>query len=68
MPENCCKSLFRVKDGVFTFGRFYSKMTKNAWKLFIFCDFPETAKNYFIKMNAFRGFSAKFNESEPVFE
>jgi hypothetical protein len=43
-------------------------MAENARKPFIFCDFPETAKNYFIKMNGFRGFSAKVDESGPVFE
>jgi len=42
-------------------------MPGNARKPFIFCDFPETAKNYLIKMNDFRGFSAKVNESGPVF-
>jgi len=39
-----------------------------ARKPFIFCNFPQTAENNFIKMNGFRGFLAKFNESEPVFE
>jgi len=43
-------------------------MSENVRKPFIFCDFLETAENYFIKMNGFRRFSAKFNESEPVFE
>jgi hypothetical protein len=43
-------------------------MAENAQKPFIFCDFPETAKNYFTKMNGFRWFSTKFNESGPVFE
>jgi hypothetical protein len=61
MSEKCHKSLFHVKDGIFTFSRFYSKMAENARKPLTFCDFPETAKNYFIKMNGFRGFSAQFN-------
>jgi len=42
-------------------------MLRNARKPFIFCDFPETAKNYFIKMNGFRGFSTKVDKSEQKF-
>jgi len=42
-------------------------MVENARKPFIFCDFPEGAKNIFCKMNGFRGFSAKVNESGQKF-
>jgi hypothetical protein len=41
-------------------------MPENARKPFIFCDFPETAKNYLIKMNGFSGFSAKVDKNEWV--
>ena len=61
MSENCHKSLFHVKDGIFTFSRFYSKMAENARKPFIFCDFLKMARNIFRKMKGFHEFSAQFN-------
>jgi hypothetical protein len=52
-----------IKNGIFTFCRFYAK---TGQLMFILVNFLETAENGFIKMNGFRVFWAKVDENEWV--